>query len=418
MVEKKNQSKNASEQTNDDNRLDRRTFLGAAAVAPLSSQIGQSNALSLQMTTGAVTVTTEAELHDAVGKHSDVTLGNNITLTKTLQEDLGSSDLTLDLGTYTLTKGDGVNDRMIDIATTGSLDLTNGTIDCNRDGQNFPTVKSKEVVFSNGGTCTVSDVKLVDNSNYGFAVEDFDEAIFDTVTVDSNPGLLTNSSDAAGLDGIHTFDCATVEVDDPNITAGGDGIAVGANERSAEEVVISGGNVSSPVYGNGVRLHVQSGAAADTTISGVVIDTGISDCDGQGIDIVNESANGNVIEDIALAGTIDGVGGNGVRTYDPVENVVITMSMSNVGANGVNIAAGGRAIGIHTSVDGADVNGIHGEDATEVVVSDSSIKNCGNWPIISKGSSNRWNVVDNIWGGNRFADVSLANDDNNVALNN
>lgn len=63
------------------------------------------------------------------------------------------------------------------------------------------------------------------------------------------------------------------------------------------------------------------------------------------------------------------------------------------------------------------MNGIHAEDTQDAVVTGSAIEDCGNWPIISKGSSNNWVVTENSWRKNRFATVSLANDDNLVAFN-
>lgn len=83
----------------------------------------------------------------------------------------------------------------------------------------------------------------------------------------------------------------------------------------------------------------------------------------------------------------------------------------------MNIAGGGRTVGIRSSIASADVNGVHAEDEQDVVVTGSSVEDCGNWPMISKEGSNNWVMVDSAWSDNRFDTVPLANDDNMLAFN-
>lgn len=395
----------------------RRAFLRAAVAAPVFGSVPMRRSSARESPADSVSVTAEAELVDALGEYERIRFADDVTVTEPVRASLGTTDTTLDLNEHTFAKADGTNAGMLALRTEGNLTVRNGLVDCNRRGQNFPADKSKEVQLFGGRTCRLENMALVDNSNYGFAVEDFDEAIFENPIVDSRPHIITETDNAAGLDGIHTFDCSRVSITKPRIKSGDDAVAIAAKKRNVEKASILGGSLSSPVHANGVRLHVQSGATSDATVNGVLIDTDIHDCRGQGVVIANESKNGNAIRDVTVGGTIRKTRDGGVRAFDRVDDLTVTARISDSGANGVNIEDSGRNVTIMATIERAAVNGIRAVDARNVTVVETAIRNCDNWPIISGGRSNHWTVVNNEWRGNRFSSISLANENNLVMLN-
>ena len=411
------------------------------------------------------TVSTENELRDAVQQGGAVVVTDDITLTSAVSARI-ESKLEINIEGCTLKRAPRTNDHMLDfeLADGASLTLSGGFLNGNRPEQDFPSMKRDEVRVTGGSGFRANSVTGLYNTNFMFRITDVDSVQFLQPTIVTYPNRIDNPTDASGLDGIHTYDCARVSITGPIIVSGDDSIAIGARNRSVGRISVTGGVLSSPVHANGFKLHIEEGADSSISIDDILMTAAIVDCQGHGIQLVNNSSRAEGRgRSLSISSVIDNVVEDGINSIIPMDATAIEAEITNVGNHGINLTAGGNDLKISSLtrnfresgvrlqnfsnafirstidaeggqygiildsvtnaqisaiIDGPTQGGVYGLDSSHVSVTSSIIHSCGGSPIRSIRNSDYWTVVGCHAYGNATNSFDLGGSHNLTQANN
>lgn len=194
-------------------------------------------------------VETETELRDDIGSFVHLQLADDITLDSPINQDIGSTDLRLDLNGHTITK-DYTDDHTFHITTTGRAVIENGTFELDA-GAEIGGVLFEIAVFG-ASACRYEDLCVIDNTHFALGARDC--GLFYSSGCEIATSI--KGSSQGGNDGIHPFDCDRVIINNYDITTSDDCISIAAENSNINQIVVGGGTLASDHGGVKIQANV------------------------------------------------------------------------------------------------------------------------------------------------------------------